>query len=284
MYIRVAFPWRVERFYTLNVCIVLAAETLRAPASACGASCRYETLKSILRIRSERVTFVTFAPLPCFLGVMEITANRRRRASAAVAYVLWLAATWRDQHKLAKWGPDWLRWAVQRLWFDQVWRLAGVTSALRTGDHDLSRMAPCVVTVSPHGAFALGFVGFHATTLREHPVAQLRAVPVGASVLFRIPLLRELLLLLGCREATPQMCDSLLESGKRASEPPSNSRPQHRAVPRAAKAAHLTLAFAGRSVALNPGGVWEQLHTTHKEEALHLQPGSESATVGSSHG
>ena len=59
-------------------------------------------------------------------------------------------------------------------------------------------------------------------------------------MLFKIPLLRELLLLLRVREASTSTLDALLASG--------------------------------RSVALNPGGLHEQVHTTHECEEMHVQP------------
>ena len=47
-------------------------------------------------------------------------------------------------------------------------------------------------------------------------------------------------MLIGIREATPRTVDAALNSG--------------------------------RSVALNPGGIWEQIHTSHLQESVHLQP------------
>ncbi|KAL1521998.1 hypothetical protein AB1Y20_021643 [Prymnesium parvum] len=179
----------------------------------------------------------------------------RRMTPLASTYLLWLLATWRDKRRLEAWGPQFLRRAVQRLWFDQLMRIAGVTGHLRIGltPAQLRALTPCVVTCSPHGAFAVGLLCFHANTLREDPLLRLiRAVPVGASVLFKIPLLRDLLLLLGVREATPATCDAILQSG--------------------------------RSVALNPGGIWEQVHTSHRREVLHLQPGLGFIRLAMRHG
>ena len=69
---------------------------------------------------------------------------------------------------------------------------------------------------------------------------QFRCYAGGASVLFKIPLIRELILLMRAREASQRTLDKLLA--------------------------------AGNSVALNPGGLFEQVHTTHEQEIIHLQP------------
>lgn len=134
--------------------------------------------------------------------------------------------------------------AVQHCWFDVVAKIFGVCGSVEFlfADEPLSDSAiPCVVTTSPHGAFGIGFFLLHFHRLVDDARFQkFRCYAGGASVLFMVPLLRELLLLLHVREASRRTLDALLTSGN--------------------------------SVALNPGGLWEQVHTTHEEEAIHLQP------------
>eukprot|EP00966_Prymnesium_polylepis_P129819 3002085-Prymnesium_polylepis.1 len=74
----------------------------------------------------------------------------------------------------------------------------------------------------------------------DERVRPLRALAAGASVLLHIPGLRELLLLVGVRDANSATVDAAVTSG--------------------------------RSVVLNPGGVWEQVNTSHEREALYVQP------------
>ena len=117
-----------------------------------------------------------------------------RVATAAALYLLWYVQTRRHKNRLGAWGPHWARWAVQHLWFDVVMKLSGVSGHLRFTPSALDAQKACVVTVSPHGAFAVGFICLHSQRLVEDvQVRQFRAVPVGASVLFAVPLVRSLL-------------------------------------------------------------------------------------------
>lgn len=171
----------------------------------------------------------------------------------AAMYGVWLAATWRAKERPGPWGYEWVAICVQRIWFDAVAYLSGVTgslhfhhfagSSLSDGEASgLQRQAiPCVVTVSPHGAFGIGFFILHFHRLFTDPRFKMfDCFAGGASVLFKLPLLRELLLLLRVREANRRTLDGLLRAGK--------------------------------TVALNPGGIHEQVHTSHTEESIHLQP------------
>ena len=95
----------------------------------------------------------------------------------------------------------------------------------------------CIVTVSPHGAFAVGHVFMSMPKLRLEPrFAHFRGRAGAASVLFKVPLLREFLLSLGVREATKAIMDALIRDGC--------------------------------SIALNTGGIWEQVHTDETQEQL----------------
>jgi hypothetical protein len=155
----------------------------------------------------------------------------RTTSLASAAYALWFIATRSDKDRLTSWGPDWGRRVVQR-WFDAIMSLSGVHGDVRLelSEEELAEHVkrPCVVTCSPHGAFAIGFLCLHSQRLRNDPaISQFRAIPGGASVLFNLPLIRELLLLIDIRQASARTLDAAIR--------------------------------AGRSVALNTGGIWEQV-------------------------
>ena len=161
-------------------------------------------------------------------------------------YGLWYVASWRHKNRLGPWGYDWAAWCVQRFFFDVVASIWGVKNGCifpfgQPGKPKAAGAIPCVISCAPHGSFAIGFFILHfrrlATDLR---FMQFNCYAGAASVLFKIPILRELLLLLRCREASQKTLDALLETGK--------------------------------SVALNPGGLWEQVHTSHEREVIHLMP------------
>ena len=89
---------------------------------------------------------------------------------------------------------------------------------------------PRLSQVSPHGAFATSWVLFLLPLVRFNPeFIRLNLVVGAASVLFNIPVLREFLLFYSCR--------------------PANRSTLHR------------LAKDGHSIALIPGGIWEQVNT-----------------------
>lgn len=90
--------------------------------------------------------------------------------------------------------------------------------------------------VHPHGCFCLAAVLNLSGEVRRRG-SPWHGVFVGvADVLFKMPLVREFLLLANCRPANMRMIDTLLESGE--------------------------------TVALNPGGIHEQLATDHKRERI----------------
>ncbi|KOO28546.1 diacylglycerol o-acyltransferase 2-like protein [Chrysochromulina tobinii] len=73
----------------------------------------------------------------------------------------------------------------------------------------------------------------------EQSLVGLDARAAGASILFRIPLLRELLLLANVRDASYDNIIGLLTSG--------------------------------RTVAVNPGGNWEMTSASHEQERIYVQ-------------
>lgn len=159
-------------------------------------------------------------------------------------YLIWLFFTRHAKQRVGQWGHRWMADCFLRNFLGCIARLSGVRSGLHfplaEKPDQLRKAIPCVVTVSPHGAFGVGFFICHFHRLLNDPRFQpFQVFAGGASILFYVPLLRELLLLIGVREAREGNLDNLLSSG--------------------------------RSVALVPGGIWEQIHTSHEEESIHLQ-------------
>ena len=90
----------------------------------------------------------------------------------------------------------------------------------------------------------------------------------GATVLFFVPILRELLLLLGVRDASRanlQVCVN--------PTPSPNPNPIPDPNPNASRANLQRLLREGYSVALCPGGIWEQVNADHREEKCYCQKG-----------
>jgi diacylglycerol O-acyltransferase 2, plant len=73
-----------------------------------------------------------------------------------------------------------------------------------------------------------------------------------ASVIFYVPILRELLLILGCRDAGKHTIEALLQ--------------------------------ANRSIGCSPGGVWEQLHTDSKKEQCFVMSNAGFLRLALKHG
>ena len=102
-----------------------------------------------------------------------------------------------------------------------------------------------VAAVGPHGIFPLAMLGFGAFKFRrdcgygEAGLVDLSARFAGASVVFLVPVIRELLLLMGVRDATKATLRKLLDSG--------------------------------HTVAIQPGGIWEMVMSDSSQEALYFQ-------------
>ena len=103
----------------------------------------------------------------------------------------------------------------------------------------LATIGPCVVTLSPHG-MGFGHTLLTGPALMEPPLASLQPLGVAASAVFAVPLWRELLLLMGWREASPGLAERMLR--------------------------------AGRSVVVLPGGIREMVETAPAQEAVRCQP------------
>jgi len=164
---------------------------------------------------------------------------------ALAMYAAFVAATWHARYSVEPWGPLWAVKVVHGFW-GRIMRLCGVESRIvlpRELVHLLEQgqLTPSVVSFSPHGAMAVGHILCGIGRQRLVPELQLfRPVAGIASVLFNVPLVRETLLLFGARDAKKSVMDAALASG--------------------------------RSVALNTGGIWEQLSVDDSREALFLQP------------
>ena len=168
-------------------------------------------------------------------------AVRRRTAALLAIYAAWLRGTWRAKLLLRSWGPRWLArwlslplpWLAALLGISAETRLDGVTADV------LATIGPCVVTLSPHG-MGFGHTLLTGPALMEPPLASLQPLGVAASAVFAVPLWRELLLLMGWREASPGLAERMLR--------------------------------AGRSVVVLPGGIREMVETAPSQEAVRCQP------------
>lgn len=162
---------------------------------------------------------------------------------SAAAYVCWMVYTSQAKYTLGTWGPDWLARAI-----DAVLRaiLAGFGVALETvvdGDHGASKKPRTyIVAGHPHGAFPVAQIGLGMLRFRLHPPEHTgRFTLCAAEVLFWVPLLREFMLLGGCRSATR---------------------------------AHLRRSLKyGGTIVVNPGGNYEMTCTEHTQEQVFAQPG-----------
>lgn len=174
------------------------------------------------------------------------TARRSRHVGGLLMlYITFMASTWRTKYSIEPWGPIWAVRLLHSFW-SRVMQMCGVESRMIIPRELVARLqrgeiAPCVVSFSPHGAMAVGHILCGIGRQRLVPELQLfRPVAGVASILFSVPLVREMILLFGARDASSRMMSRCLESG--------------------------------RSVGLNTGGIWEQLHVDDSREVLYLQP------------
>ena len=184
----------------------------------------------------------------------EVHRHRRRlicnaARTLAVLYAVWFVMTRRDKRLSRQWGSTHLmkvlgacaRLALGALGVHLSIRWDGLPEgACPTPAERLSTSDAAMFSIMPHGAYPLSMLALAVPRFRTEPrLMTWRLRLAGASVLYDIPVVRELLLLLGGREAT--------ESTMRG-------------------------AFAdGCSVAVNPGGIFEQVHTDHKQERVFVQ-------------
>jgi hypothetical protein len=173
----------------------------------------------------------------------------RRRALIAlgVLYACWYLYTMRAKHSKPDWGHRWAaRFAAACCHYLAVAmglrltvRYDGEPGGLKQEHRGL------VAAVGPHGVFPLAMLGMGAfkfrpdTPFAEDGLKDLNARFAGASILFCVPVLRELLLLMGVRDV---------------------SRPTVR-----------KLLAANHSIAIQPGGIWEMVMSDSSQEALYYQ-------------
>ena len=182
-------------------------------------------------------------------------AARGAAAGAAVAYLAWLRVTDAAKQQPEHWGPRWLA----RLLFlplPRLFALLGVENGPAPrldgiSAEELQSLAPCVVTVSPHGT-GVGHFFVTGPALASPPLASLHVLGIAASVVFRIPLFREFLLLMGWREASEDMVDRMLR--------------------------------AGRSCIVVPGGIAEMVEMDSTRDVLHCPPALGFVRLAMKHG
>lgn len=156
----------------------------------------------------------------------RLTALRRRlfggagfaaRARLAFAgYLALVAASWRAPHSIEAWGPQCAVSAIQGL-SSAALRLCGVRGRIIVPPDISAALGGrgCVITFNPHGAMAVGHALLGVGRQRLEPaLSAFRPIAGVASVLFKVPLMRELLLLVGGREALPPVLDAALRAGR----------------------------------------------------------------------
>lgn len=160
-----------------------------------------------------------------------------------LAYLAFFLLTCRAKDRGDEWGPQWLSRGLE-VAMRLMLKPFGLSSKVVFDDPDglptapLQRLGCC----SPHGAFPVMTMSFGMFRFRNDPALRhFRLRNAGATVLFFVPILRELLLLLGVRDASRANLQKLLREGY--------------------------------SVALCPGGIWEQVNADHREEKCYCQKG-----------
>ena len=166
----------------------------------------------------------------------------RGYVAGACAYGVWVLLTDPAKRQVEHWGPDWVVRVLQ-LGGAAVMNALGVSWAHVLDDARgvaavQSGRAGGIGAVSPHGPYATCAIAFGMPFFRldETRRGGIRVRSGGASALFWVPGLRELLLLYGVREATPAVIAKLVA--------------------------------AGCVVALNPGGLREQIRTDSAQEQV----------------
>jgi 2-acylglycerol O-acyltransferase 2 len=165
---------------------------------------------------------------------------------AVLAYAAWFVYTRNAKHSAPVWGHRWaarIAAAVCRL----IGLVCGLTFAVKFEDEAglQAEHRGLVAAVGPHGVFPLAMLGFGAFKFRrdcgfgEPGLTELNARFAGASVCFLVPVIRELLLLMGVRDANRSTLKRLLASN--------------------------------HSVAIQPGGIWEMVMSDSRQEALFFQ-------------
>ena len=164
-----------------------------------------------------------------------------RLFSVLALYAVWLQLTRRVPERAGPWGPRWLAWLISRLQsglldFANAGRLEGVVPPPAGSGFDPD--GQYLVTWHPHGAFTtMAFMHCGHHTVIGQPLTWYPAI---ASVLFRVPVFREIAMLLNARAVTGSVLERLLS--------------------------------AGLSVGVQPGGIPEQMQADHRRETAVFPP------------
>lgn len=160
----------------------------------------------------------------------------------ALLYTAFVLLTCRAPYTGAEWGPQWLSVALE-VAVRQILKVLGISSKV-VFDSGAPPTAPLqrIGCCAPHGAFPVTCICIAMFRFRNDPVLRhFRLRSAGATVLFWLPVVREMLLLLGVRDASRPNLQRLLREGY--------------------------------SVAICPGGIWEQVNTSEFEEKHYCQRG-----------
>lgn len=166
---------------------------------------------------------------------------------AFLIYCLWMLLTNRSKLSGRKFGSDW----VLRLLTAAV-KTSGFRHQLHL-EESLDVSQRYMFAIHPHGVLALSALLFMAPQAQLHSrLRQLLIRPVAASVVFYVPLLRELMMVTGARDASKACVKQLIKSG--------------------------------HSVALFPGGIWEQVSSDNTQEQAFVQRGLGFIRMAIQHG
>jgi hypothetical protein len=127
-------------------------------------------------------------------------------------YALWFLCTSKDKVSTEAWGPVLLVQAISTF-ANAVLRVLGVTNSV-VMEAPLVPGTQYMICSGPHGAMAFSGVLFVGPSWRLRPeFAPIKIFSIGASILFYLPLVRELILLFGCREVTKTTTTKLIKAG-----------------------------------------------------------------------
>lgn len=151
--------------------------------------------------------------------------------------------------RTTRWGPRWLAALVARC-LTALATGIGVTHDVAWPEREIAPDRRYILVWHPHGAFTFSalFIGA-LLSLEGRPIRWYTGI---ATILFKIPVLREVLALLDARQVTHATLDRLL--------------------------------CAGRSVGLQPGGIPEQLRTSHEQEHAIFAPNVAFCRLALQHG
>ena len=162
-------------------------------------------------------------------------------------YMAWVSYTHGAKHRKEIFGYTWAARTSASICRCIAYCCGLTFKVMYDGDADGldGRHRGLVAAVGPHGIFPLAMLGFGAFMFRadsghaEPGLAALEARFAGASIVFLVPVIRELVLLMGVRDASRTTLRKLLA--------------------------------ANHSIAIQPGGIWEMVMCDSEQEALYFQ-------------